>query len=586
MLLLVFGKDFAQKDFAGQVSLLYVLLGFAAAYIIMTLLAVRLPDRHTDDYAMALLLLVTCFALLCCNRDMYFYFSIMAVLFIAGAYLLREDKIDLSRFRLSNRALWLTACVLMLLMGGFIALITVLRYLIYAAPNFDFGIFVNMFHHMKETFSPTVSCERDRLLSHFAVHVSPIYYLILPFYCLFPSPVTLQIAQAVIVASGLIPLLAICRRKSLSQAACAVCCGIYALYPAFSGGCFYDIHENCFLLPLLLWLFYFYEKRPVASADASVPFNKTVLTRQRRIRVVMLFLFALLICLVKEDAPVYVLFFAIFMLFDNTDGKERLLGAGIGLTALVYFVGVISLLNRYGLGAMTSRYSNFINGDSGLIGLITTVLRNPALVFAEMLDADKAVFFLQMLLPLAFLPLITRRPARWILIMPFLLVNLMPDYKYQHSIEFQYIFGSGAFLLYASILNIADLGGRARRSLLAFALTASCMLTAVTSLDRLRYVNNYSVNREVIETLNRSLETIPQNASVSASTFLVPHIAQRDQIYKIDTENHTEYVAIDLRYETYEAAEIAAPYIRRGYGIVLYEPDIILILQYGADTPS
>lgn len=40
------------------------------------------------------------------------------------------------------------------------------------------------------------TCERDRVLSHFAVHVSPIYYLFLPFYALFPSPVTLEVLQA------------------------------------------------------------------------------------------------------------------------------------------------------------------------------------------------------------------------------------------------------------------------------------------------------------------------------------------------------------------------------------------------------
>lgn len=46
------------------------------------------------------------------------------------------------------------------------------------------------------------TCERDRVLSHFAVHVSPIYYLFLPFYALFPLPVTLEVLQALLLASG------------------------------------------------------------------------------------------------------------------------------------------------------------------------------------------------------------------------------------------------------------------------------------------------------------------------------------------------------------------------------------------------
>ena len=58
---------------------------------------------------------------------------------------------------------------------------TCMRQAAYCTPNFDFGIFCNMFHNMRKTLLPLVTCERDKLLSHFAVHISPIYYLLLPF---------------------------------------------------------------------------------------------------------------------------------------------------------------------------------------------------------------------------------------------------------------------------------------------------------------------------------------------------------------------------------------------------------------------
>ena len=60
----------------------------------------------------------------------------------------------------------------------------------FSSPTFDFGIFSQMFYNMKETGLPMTTVERDGMLSHFAVHVSPIYYLMLPFYWLFPSPAT------------------------------------------------------------------------------------------------------------------------------------------------------------------------------------------------------------------------------------------------------------------------------------------------------------------------------------------------------------------------------------------------------------
>ena len=121
-----------------------------------------------------------------------------------------------------------------------------------------------MFHHMKEGFLPIVSSERDKLLSHFAVHISPIYYLLLPLYCIFPSPYTLQISQGIILAGGIIPFYLLARHKGLSNKVTVMLSIAYAFSPALICGTTYDLHENCFLVPLLLWMFYFFEKEKYA----------------------------------------------------------------------------------------------------------------------------------------------------------------------------------------------------------------------------------------------------------------------------------------------------------------------------------
>ena len=76
----------------------------------------------------------------------------------------------------------MTALWLAFVIGG-----TVCRYLLNWSSTFDFGIFSQMYYYMKETFLPLTTCERDGLLSHFAVHMSPAYYLFLPIYWLFPK---------------------------------------------------------------------------------------------------------------------------------------------------------------------------------------------------------------------------------------------------------------------------------------------------------------------------------------------------------------------------------------------------------------
>ena len=83
---------------------------------------------------------------------------------------------------------------------------TVLRYRLNYASAYDFGIFSQMYYYMDKLWEPLTTCERDGLLSHFAVHLSPVFYVLLPFYKLVPRPETLLVLQALLVISGMVPL--------------------------------------------------------------------------------------------------------------------------------------------------------------------------------------------------------------------------------------------------------------------------------------------------------------------------------------------------------------------------------------------
>ena len=138
----------------------------------------------------------------------------------------------------------------------FVCVWTVGRIYSFSTPTYDFGIFSQMFYNMRKSGLPMTTVERDGLLSHFAVHVSPIYYLMLPFYWLFPCPVTLQVLQAAVIVSAVIPLWKLGAHHGLSEFQRMLLCAVLLFYPAYAGGTSYDLHENCFLTPLILWLFY------------------------------------------------------------------------------------------------------------------------------------------------------------------------------------------------------------------------------------------------------------------------------------------------------------------------------------------
>ena len=461
-----------------------------------------------------------------------------------------------------------------------VAAITCLRYRTYSAPNFDFGIFCNMFGYMKETGLPLTTCERDVLLSHFAVHLSPIYYLLLPFYFVFPSPMTLQILQAIIIFSGIVPVILLCRHYGFSGKVTILFGALYCFYPALSSGCFYDIHENLFLAPLLLWMFWAFER------EKYLP----------------MYLFAAGVLMVKEDATVYILLFALYLLFAR---RKYLHGALLSILSVGYLIGALAILKHLGAhyaalyaeatpnpaisGPMFDHYSNLIEQESdGLLGLIGGAIRNPGYWLRQLFTdsgggAGKIVYLMQMVLPLGFLPFCTKKPGRWILLMP-LLLNLLTTYSYQSNINFQYHFGISAFLIYASMGNLRELTLPPRRALALIAATACCCLYLVTVVPRLTvYVNVWNTGKESYRQMDAVLEELPEDASLSVSTCLLAHVADRETIYELyyhGADDDVDYVVIDCRGGMDEReSRLYQTYLAQGYTIRTQLPDLLTVLQ-------
>jgi uncharacterized membrane protein len=395
---------------------------------------------------------------------------------------------------------------------------TVAKVYTFSTSTYDFGLFAQMFYNMKETGLPMTTLERDGWLSHFDVHVSPIYYLMLPFYMLVPIPATLQVLQAAVMASAAIPMWKIGKHHGLSGLQRTLLCALLMVYPAFCAGCSYDIHENCFLTPLLLWLFYGIDRKNIPITAIA-----TVLT-----------------LMVKEDAAVYVAVIALWLILKGllrlkTGGKWSLITGGAMLVgALIWFYATTSYLASSGDGVMNYRYKNFFFGDStSLITVIKAVLLNPMKAVYECVDPEKLKYIGQTMLPLLGLPLLTRRYERLILLIPYILINLMSDYVYQHDIFFQYNYGSIAFLMYLTAVNLTDLKinwCRITALGLAVLLSATCFYQEVFPIataypQYMKYYKNY------YQVVQDSLATIPDDASVAASGYYTTALSQREIIY-------------------------------------------------------
>ena len=115
-----------------------------------------------------------------------------------------------------------------------------------------------------------------------------------------------------------------------------------------------------------------------------------------------------------------------------------------------------------------------------------------------------------------------------------------------------------------------------------------CMMGIVTGLfftsgmiSRFDYINMYnnSAYRQIYEEINESLSHIPDDAEVTAGTFLCSHLSQRDIIYEdYYTDKETEYLALDLRGTEYDY-DVSEFYESKGYEALSYKEGIIAVFR-------
>lgn len=347
-------------------------------------------------------------------------------------------KLSLERSPRLNVVLFLLA----LIPAAMLMIIMVARISGFLAPTYDMGIFTQMFHSIKTTGAPITTLERDMPLSHFNIHMSPIFYVLLPFYAIVPSAETLQVLQILVVLSGVIPLDLLAKRYFRGSKAWRLAAAVlYVLQPGLLGSNLYDLHENCFLAPLTLWLIYACHTR----------------------RTLLVALFTALTLMVKEDAALYVVAIALFVFFGGISAdnqyqrrKDYIHGAILFAGALIYFGWVSTYLNNAGYGIMTYRFNNLmIYKELGVLGIIPAILQNPAYFLSTFWTMEKIGYLLVVLGSLGFLPLFQRKGAHYFLIIPLVVMNLSSNYIYQYDLRFQYHYGSVALLAFMAMMAVS-----------------------------------------------------------------------------------------------------------------------------------
>lgn len=423
--------------------------------------------------------------------------------------------------------IWIRRLTVVVLLCGFFYVLYLSVVVYYkvkanAVSSFDIGIFSQMFERMRHDLSQITTLERDGALSHFAVHISPIYYLILPFYMLFPYVETLDIIQNVIVFSGVIPLLLILRKIQLPKLMTPLFTALFFVTPVMTTSGGFHLHENCFLPPLILWLFY-------------------GIISQWRWRSL---LFAQLLLFVKEDAFAYVISLGLYFAFQNrftfsVKFKRWLYMITIALPILYFSCGLL-FLATHGEGAMVSRYDNLlVNGESGLMMIVKNIILNPLYVMGMLFTPKRLGYIFIVLFSLGFLPVIQKRWATYFLISPLFLINLLTGWPYQHDIGYQYSYGSITLLFLMALLSVDDLSKQqVMKENVLVAFVASCVIFSGSILYS--FTNNwtfeihyYQDRKDYFDGIQSVLDKIPKEKVVLAAGAYTPGLRKNEALYDI-----------------------------------------------------
>lgn len=525
----------------------YILIAFAI-FLVSTAIFAVIYSWNESTARIMMFVLVYIFALMCAfnGYDLPWggssayntigsvcFDTVLCFLLVLTFKYVRNDVFELFKtIKITKKTVNIILVVMAVAIFVFTGVTTILRYLTYSNTTFDFGIFAQMYEYMRQKGMISTTVERNGLLSHFGVHFSPVFYLALPIYFLFPYAETLQLIQAFMIVLPVIPILLLCRHYKMSNWMCVAISLLYFVYPATSGGAFYDIHENCFLTFFILMTIWAIEK------------HKNVAT----------VIFVLLTFSVKEDAAVYILVLGAYLLFSRRDKKRGII---LMLVSLIYFAIAVSIVNSYGLGILDDRFENlYFSSDGGLFQIVETIILNPAYVLGQTIantfdgSFDKIEYLLFMLVPMSGALFTTgKKYSRYILMMPFIIFNVITTYLYLHKVTFQYNFGVIALFMYVVIMNLSELKlKRAKTLACTSVICASILFMGNIFPDIIYYGEKYIDNKADYEQINTALEEIPQDASVSASKYLVPHLSKHLELYdQREAENiiYTDYIVID-----------------------------------------
>ncbi|MEM2099477.1 MAG: DUF2079 domain-containing protein [Candidatus Bathyarchaeia archaeon] len=408
--------------------------------------------------------------------------------------------------------------------------VTILKNHAFLTSGFDLGIYNQALYTTlfeNKFFYETADLSFNPGGSFFGVHFSPILFLLLPFYAIYPSVDNLLVIQTVILALGAFPVYWMAQ-KSLRKNASALIALIYLLYPPLIMLNLNDFHVQAFTSTFFLFSVYYLEREKWSR----------------------FFVFLLMAMFTIEFAPIISIFVAIyaFILYRKNRLKNNrktwiFIVATVSLAILMLIISLqVKVLFNNTTSPISTTFRNLFEDPAGIPGEIWKR------------SVDKIFYVIGFLAPLAFLPLLAPEPL--IIALPWIGLSFVSQYPPYYSVFYQYTAFVIPFVMIALPKAIGRLEIRKGKKIVTLLLLATAIsLIYIPLTSGAPWNLQFPMPNERSQLRHEILSLIPPKASVLAQNDIFPHVSGRINAYMYNaTENHpifTDYVVVDTTSEWY-----------------------------------
>lgn len=368
--------------------------------------------------------------------------------------------------------------------------------------------------------------------THLGHHATFFAYLLVPFYAIAPRAETLLIIQATLIGAAVIPLFLFARNR-LGPYQAVMIAAMYVIYAPLHGANLYDFHYPPLGIGFVFWLAYLVDIGKYRWAVIPL----------------------LLSLSVREDLALSVFVLGAYFLLSRTRPRA---GLALALVGVGYFLTMkMAVMPFFQEGKLTFvwYYEKLIpaGGPNGFGGVLLTIFGNPGFTLGTLLTSAKVKYFLQVMVPFAFLPF--RKPIGLVFCLPGLIMTLLASRSALFDIGFQYTAHWALEMFLASIvvltmvkapMQVGDVCGETRvRSwmiALALAMVATSYQhgaifqhnTARGGFSAFRFERTEK-DVERYEQLISLRALIPPEAKVAGTEDVLAHVSNRPDAYTIRT---------------------------------------------------